>query len=129
MAVETDDERLARWHRCVMERDMDGLREFLAEDVQFRSPVFWKPKQGREAAMEILGTVIDVFEDFRYHREGLRDDAWALEFSAHVGDTQLKGMDLIQFDDRGRIVDFEVLIRPANALQAVGQEMARRLGG
>jgi hypothetical protein len=51
-----------------------------------------------------------------------------LEFSARVGDKQLKGIDMIRFDEQGRIVDFEVMIRPLNSLQALGEEMGKRLG-
>jgi len=51
-----------------------------------------------------------------------------LEFSARVGDKSLKGVDLIRFDADGLIVDFEVMIRPFNGLQALGAEMGARLG-
>ena len=50
-----------------------------------------------------------------------------LEFSAKVGDKSLKGIDMIRFDETGKIVDFEVMIRPFNALQALGAEMGARL--
>ena len=42
-----------------------------------------------------------------------------MEFSAKIGDLSLKGIDLIQFNDEGKIKDFEVFVRPANALQAL----------
>jgi len=51
-----------------------------------------------------------------------------LEFSAMVGDKQLKGVDLIRFDEHGKIVEFEVMIRPINATAALGEEMGKRLG-
>ena len=51
-----------------------------------------------------------------------------LEFSANVGDKQLKGIDLIRFDTDGKIVDFEVMIRPLNGLQALGEQMGQRIG-
>jgi hypothetical protein len=51
-----------------------------------------------------------------------------LEFSARVGDKQLKGIDMIRFDEQGKIVDFEVMVRPLSGLQALGEEMGRRLG-
>jgi len=74
--------------------------------------------------------VIGVFEDFEYQRELATDDGLSavLEFSARVGDKQLKGIDLIRFDADGRIVDFEVMIRPLSGLQALGDEMGRRVG-
>jgi len=50
-----------------------------------------------------------------------------LEFSAEVNGKQLKGIDLVRFDEQGRIVDFEVMVRPFNGLQALGEEMGQRL--
>jgi hypothetical protein len=77
----------------------------------------------------ILTTVLQVFEDFTYHREMATPGGLdvALEFSARVGDRQLKGIDLIRFNDKGKIVDFEVMVRPMSGLQALGAEMGRRL--
>jgi hypothetical protein len=50
-----------------------------------------------------------------------------LEFSARVGERSLKGVDIIAFDADGLIADFEVMVRPFNAMQALGQEMGARL--
>lgn len=118
---------LNRWHHIVFNRDLTALQEMLAEDVVFRSPYVWRPYAGRQAAWFILSTVLDVFHDFAYHRELVDGDNWALEFSARVGDLSLKGIDLIRLDSHGRIVEFEVFIRPFNGLQALGMEMGRRL--
>ncbi|MNP64697.1 hypothetical protein D3C76_1602140 [compost metagenome] len=51
-----------------------------------------------------------------------------LEFSARVGEKELKGIDMIRFNEQGRIVEFEVMVRPLSGLQALGEEMGRRLG-
>ena len=50
-----------------------------------------------------------------------------LEFSAQVGDKSLKGIDMIRFNEHGQIVDFEVMIRPLNALHDLAAEMGARL--
>ncbi|HWQ36017.1 MAG TPA: nuclear transport factor 2 family protein [Blastocatellia bacterium] len=118
---------LTRWHQCVTDRDMNTLREILADDIRFHSPFLWKPKEGTDAALMILSNVVQVFEDFKYHREMTDGTTWTLEFSARVGDLALKGVDIIRFNEEGKIADFEVMIRPANALQALGAEMGRRL--
>ncbi len=52
----------------------------------------------------------------------------ALEFSANIGKWQLKGIDLIQFNDAGEMLEFEVMIRPIKALAALGAEMGNRIG-
>lgn len=118
---------LARWHQCVADKNMNSLREILADDMRFHSPFLWKPKEGKDAALMILSNVVQVFEDFKYHREMTDGTTWTLEFSARVGDLALKGVDIIRFNEDGKIADFEVMIRPANALQALGAEMGRRL--
>jgi hypothetical protein len=51
-----------------------------------------------------------------------------LEFSARVGDKKLKGIDIISFDAAGKITDFEVMIRPANAAVMVSEAMAAKAG-
>ena len=78
----------------------------------------------------ILNTVMNVFEDFAYHRELATADGLnvILEFSARVGEKELKGIDMIRFNEQGRIVEFEVMVRPLSGLQALGEEMGRRLG-
>jgi hypothetical protein len=121
------NELLDRWHHIVFDRDLSGLQEILAEDIEFRSPVLWKPYPGRLPAFVILSNVIEIFEEFTYHREIISGNIWALEFSANIGDLSLKGIDLIEFNAEGKIQKFEVFIRPANALLAVGEAMRRRL--
>jgi hypothetical protein len=73
--------------------------------------------------------VIQVFENFTYHREFLTENAQSvvLEFSANVGDKKLKGIDMIQFNEQGQIVDFEVMIRPKSGLEALAAEMGQRI--
>jgi len=121
---------LARWHEGVDGKDTAGLGELLHPEVVFRSPMAFKPYEGAMVVGVILSTVLEVFEDFAYHREFFSADGQhvVLEFSARVGDKSLKGIDMIQFDAEGRIVAFEVMIRPFNGLQALGEEMGRRLG-
>jgi RimJ/RimL family protein N-acetyltransferase len=120
---------LARWHKIVENRDLTDLRAMLSENVVFRSPYSWDPFIGREAALRILTTVAEVFQDFTYHRKIIEGANWALEFSARVGDQPVKGIDLIRLNDDHQIIEFEVFVRPVNGLRALGWEMVRRLGG
>ena len=120
---------LTKWHRFVSEKgkDMQALAEALADDVLLRSPVLWKPKEGKATTMLYLISVARVLEDFTYRRQFVGDNAVVLEFSARVGSLGLKGVDIIQFNAAGQIVDFEVMVRPANGLQALGAAMAQQL--
>ena len=126
-----NQETIKRWHDIVASRDMSGLKDIIHSDATFRSPVAHTPYHGRDALVLALSTVIDVFQDFTYHREFFTEDGAnaTLEFSAHVGGKQLKGVDLIKFDEDGLIREFEVMIRPASGLMALGEEMGKRVGG
>lgn len=120
---------LVAWHRFVATGERDILAPLLAEAMVFRSPFVQSPIPGRAAGLLVLTTVVQIFEDFRYHRTfvaGSHDVA--LEFSAHIGKWQLKGIDLIQFNAAGEMIEFEALIRPIKALQALGEEMGNRIG-
>lgn len=121
------NEQLSLWHKFVETQDANILDKLLAENVQFHSPFVWKPKDGKAITKLILTTVTQVFQGFRYVREILDENNWALEFEAKIGELTLRGVDLIQLNDEGEIIDFEVMVRPANALQALGMEMGRRL--
>ncbi|HFO0145369.1 nuclear transport factor 2 family protein [Pseudomonas aeruginosa] len=120
---------LAEWHGLIARRDLSGLPRLLHPDAVFRSPMAHKPYAGAPVVSMILNTVLTVFEVFAYHRQLASADGRSvvLEFSARVGERELKGIDMIRFDDDGRIVDFEVMVRPMSGLQALGEEMGRRL--
>lgn len=118
---------LEQWNRFVETKDAAILSQLLADDVKFRSPFVWKPKEGKEVAIKYLSAASVVLENFVYHRKLVSDKSLALEFSASVGDFSLKGIDLIELNDEGKATDFEVFIRPANSLQALGAEMVKRL--
>jgi 2,4-dienoyl-CoA reductase (NADPH2) len=120
---------LKQWHAMLASGDLGELGSLLHPKVVFHSPMAHTPYPGAMVVGLILTTVSKVFEDFAYHREFVSADGHSvtLEFSARVGDKQLKGVDLIRFDAEGKIVDFEVMVRPMSALQALGDEMGKRL--
>ena len=55
-----------RFRAAAEAKDFSAIEELFAEDVVFRSPVVFKPYEGREAVAMLLGAVGQVFEDFRY---------------------------------------------------------------
>jgi len=117
------------WHRFVASRDHELLASLLAEHIVFRSPFVQSPIPARPATLLVLTTVVQIFENFRYHRSfiGGSHDV-ALEFAANIRKWELKGIDLIKFNDAGEMIEFEVMIRPIKALQALGDEMGNRIG-
>ena len=129
MSVQQTKASIKRWHEMLDTKDMSILNELLAEDVVFRSPVAFNPYSGKQVVFFILTNVIQVFENFTYHREFYTEDGLnvVLEFSANVGGKKLKGIDMIRFNENGQIVDFEVMIRPKSGLEALAVQMGQRM--
>ncbi len=120
---------IAAWHRFVATADAGILRPLLADDIVFRSPAVQSPIPGPDAVMLVLTTVTQIFENFRYHRSFVAGPHDAgLEFSGHIGKWQLKGIDLIRFNEAGEMAEFEVMIRPIKALAALSETMGNRIG-
>ncbi|MDY6468767.1 nuclear transport factor 2 family protein [Acinetobacter faecalis] len=129
MTIQMTKTAILRWHKMLETRDMSILNELLDDDVMFRSPVAYSPYSGKQVVFFILSNVIQVFENFTYHREFLSEDGAnvVLEFSANIGEKKLKGIDMIQFNEHGKIVDFEVMIRPKSGLEALAELMGKRM--
>jgi len=112
-------ESLKQWHQMIATGNLKALTGLLAPQAVFRSPMAHTPYPGANVVAMILNTVFDVFEDFKYHRELTTADGL---------NVVLKGIDMIRFDEQGKIVEFEVMVRPLSGLQALGAEMGQRLG-
>jgi ketosteroid isomerase-like protein len=108
-------------------KDFSDLEAIFAEDVEFKSPVVFKPYRGREAVAMLLGAVVQVFEDFRYTDQTETGDAAMLAFSARAGGRDVDGIDHLRFGPDGRIREMAVYIRPLSGLNALAEEMRRKL--
>ena len=120
---------LKLWHQMIEGKNLGELTSILHPKAVFRSPMAYAPYASAQAVQLILSTVMQVFEDFQYHRQLASADGLSivLEFSATVGGKALKGIDMVQFNADGKIIDFEVMVRPMSGLQALGDEMGKRL--
>ncbi len=111
--------------------DIDAAVRLLADNVVFRSPIVFKPYQGREEVAVLLQAVARVFEDFRYtHEIGAPDaDNHALVFEARVGDRQIEGCDFLHTNADGLIDEFFVMVRPLSGALALAEAMKAQLAG
>ena len=50
-----------------------------------------------------------------------------LEFETEMGGKYVNGVDIIRIDDDGKIVEFRVMVRPLQALNAVHELMGAEL--
>jgi limonene-1,2-epoxide hydrolase len=111
--------------------DVDAAVAQLSDDVLFRSPVVYKPYQGRDTVAVILHAVSRVLEDFRYVREiGADGDSdQALVFQARVGDREIEGCDFLHVDSSGAVDELYVMVRPMSAALALAEAMKAQLAG
>ncbi|GAB3197695.1 nuclear transport factor 2 family protein [Geodermatophilus arenarius] len=127
------DDVVARWHRYMESKAPDALDELLADDVVFYSPVVFTPQEGRAITTRYLQAAADALAGdgpdgaFRYTKQVVAGDTAVLEFETSVQGRYVNGVDIVRCDDAGRIVEFRVMIRPLQAIQAVHEQMGRRL--
>jgi hypothetical protein len=120
---------LARWHDLVQTRTVEGLDALLAEEVVFHSPVVHTPQQGKAITLLYLHAAFRVFfnESFRYIREVRGSHDAVLEFQVEIEGVMVNGVDMLQWNDAGLIVDFKVMVRPLKAINLIHQKMAALL--
>jgi hypothetical protein len=116
-----------RFREAAEGKDFSAIDDLFTEDVVFRSPVVFKEYEGRDAVKMLLGTVAQVFEDFRYTDQIETGDAAALAFSARVGERELDGIDFLSFDAEGRINRMAVYVRPMSGVHALAEAMKAKL--
>jgi SnoaL-like domain len=116
-----------RFKAAAEAKEFTAVDELFAEDVVFRSPVVFKPYEGRDALSVLLGAVVEVFEDFRYTDQVEAGDVATLVFEARVGDRELNGVDILRFDGEGMIVELMVMVRPMSGMHALAEAMQARL--
>ena len=103
------------------------MRELLAAEIVFHSPVTFHPYVGRDTVAQLLSLVAQTFEDFRYTDELVADGAHALIFRASVAGRELEGVDLLRFDRQGLIAEFTVMLRPLSGLIPFAQAMGEKV--
>ncbi|MFJ6478765.1 MULTISPECIES: nuclear transport factor 2 family protein [unclassified Streptomyces] len=124
-------ETAERFRAAVEKRDLTALEDLFTEGVRLYSPVKFTPFEGRPMVLGLFGVLLRVFEDFRYvgdfegaaetSADGEEAPAEVLLFRAAVDGREIHGIDLLHFDEAGRIKEFTVMVRPQSAVQALGQ--------
>jgi len=118
-----------RFAAAIEARNIDAVLALLADDVALRSPIAFKPYQGRRAVAVILRAVSQVLDDFRYVRHigapGAEDTA--LVFPARVGEHQIEGSDFLHLNQDGAIDELTVMVRPLSAARALADAVAAQL--
>ncbi len=117
---------LALWHKAIETQDTSLLSDMLADDVVFHSPVVHKPQEGKALTFMYLSAAFTVLagDDFEYRGEYLSETGAALEFRTVIDDVEINGVDMITWNEQGKICDFKVMLRPLKAVNKVHELMA-----
>ena len=121
-----------KWHDYLDNLDPEILKEILAEDVTFHSPVVHTPQQGKKITFIYLSAALHLLsgqEDrqFRYVNEVTTDRQLHLEFECTLDGILVNGIDLIELNEEGKITQFKVMLRPLQAIQIVHKKMGEML--
>ena len=121
---------LAKWHEYMdSDGDLTLLGAMIDEDAVFHSPVVYTPQVGKAKVMAYLGAAAQVLggEGFTYVRELVDGNHVLLEFTNELDGVHVNGIDLIEFDDAGKIKDFKVMVRPMKAMNKLWELMGAQL--
>ena len=117
------------WHKLMANHSSEGLHALLSDEVVFHSPVVHTPQVGRQITHAYLAAAFEVLanDSFRYVREVVGDRDAVLEFELELDGLHVNGVDMIRWNEEGKIVDFKVMVRPMKAIDVVRTNMARVL--
>jgi len=118
-----------RWHQLLGNHSEAALNALLDDDVTFHSPVVHTPQQGKEITAAYLMAAHTVLggDSFQYVRQVIGDRDAMLEFTVEVDGIHVNGVDIIQWNDDNKIVDFKVMLRPLKAINLIHGMMGAKL--
>ena len=119
---------LRRWHAVVTSKDPALLDDLLADDAVFRSPAVFSPQEGKALTAGYLSAALKVLgPSLRYVGEWHDQGSAVLEFEADLDGVYVQGVDLLRWNDEGKLVSFTVMVRPLRGLQKLIELMAAQL--
>jgi hypothetical protein len=120
---------LDKWYGYLKSHDRSVLWDLLHPDAVFESPVVHTPQRGREVTFKYLTSATEVLggDGFAYIGEWRSDNGAVLEFVREIDGIRINGVDIITFDDDGRITHFKVMVRPLKAMNLLHRLMGEQL--
>lgn len=112
---------------AVEAQDHAAMTAMLAENIEFHSPVAFRPFVGKESVSGVLEAVMNTFEDFEYTDELHEGNVATLIFKARVGEKKLEGIDIVRYDEAGLIDHFTVMLRPLSGVIAMAEAMGPKV--
>lgn len=120
------------WHKALENKDKKALLVNIHDQCIFYSPIIFKPQKGKALTKMYLGAAFEVFNeagDFKYVLEVENDNHAVLEFNVTIDGIQIDGVDILTWNDDGKITEFKVMLRPFRSIEKVGEKMRAKLEG
>ena len=120
---------IKKWHEGILEGKMELLDNLLNDNATFYSPVVFTPLERKQITKMYLSAAGLSFnmDSFKYIRELNDGNHSILEFETTIDDVSVNGVDMIEWDDDGKILNFKVMIRPFKAVEIVRAKMVEAL--
>jgi hypothetical protein len=120
---------LAALHQAISAKDATALDTLLADNAVFHSPVVHSPQVGKDVTKMYLSAAFHVLanDSFHYVREVVDGQNAVLEFVVEVDGVTVNGVDMIHWDENGKIADFKVMLRPYKAINLIKDKMRAML--
>jgi hypothetical protein len=120
---------LDKWYGYMKSHDRGALWDLLHPDAVFESPVVHTLQRGRDITFKYLSSAEQVLggPGFVYTGEWRSDHGAVLEFEKEIDGIRINGVDIIRFDDHGRITHFKVMVRPLKAINLLHRLMGEQL--
>ncbi|SDR21085.1 nuclear transport factor 2 family protein [Pseudovibrio sp. Tun.PSC04-5.I4] len=112
---------LQNWIASAEAKDVKKVTALLAPEVVVYSPFLENEVKGIREVMAVFSAFSQVTKDFHYGRYWIRGGSAVLEFKARVGDADIHAADIVEFNEKGQIVRFDILGRPASSLTKLGE--------
>jgi hypothetical protein len=113
-------------------RDSTAIVGLLASDVVFHDPVASTRFEGAETVADVYRTLLEACERWECVTELAAPGQHALVYRARLAGKDVEVVDLLSFDDEGRIREIRAMARPltgmAGFVSAVGPPLGRRNG-
>lgn len=119
------EQTIKQWHEILTTKNIGLLKDLLAEDVVFHSPVLHTPQKGKILTTMYLSAAAYVIlnDSFKYTHELLLDNRAVLEFEVVIDGIVINAVDIIECDENSKIIDFKVMVRPLQGLQMIQKKM------
>jgi len=125
----TNEATAHRISEAVIRGEFEALAELFSPDLVLNSPITDSFHfHGRDDVLALLEIVRASEEKLEFTDIVGGGDTWVLAFETTVRGRDMQGMDLMRFDDAGRVKEMTVFFRPLPGVAALAGALAPRLG-